>query len=258
MRIGVDRVTGPRIVCSEFMRVDAVTHAGALADLEPAPRRIVIIDTVRASSTIAHAVCSGAKRIIPAASISEAWDLRQRFGVEKPLLGGEREGLKIEGFDLGNSPQSYTPAVVRGRTLIVTTTNGTRAMRAADRIGRVVVAALVNLPAVVAHLLHWGDNVLLAPVGREGAAVLDDLVCAGMYADALGTAELDLSETAQELRERYLGYEGSLLDALRDSASGQALIDVGLGGDLDYCAKVGVLNSVPVIEGGVISESGTA
>ena len=240
------------------MRVDAVTHAGALADLEPAPRRIVVIDTVRASSTIAHAVWSGAKQIIPVASISEAWDLRQRFNDEKPLLGGERKGLKIEGFDLGNSPESYTPAVVRGQTLIITTTNGTRAMRAGDRIGRVVVAALVNLPAVVAHLLHWGENVLLAPVGREGTAVLDDLVSAGMYADALGTAELDLSETAQELREKYLDYEGRLLDALRDSDSGQALIDAGLDSDLDYCAKVGIVNSVPVIEGGVISESSAA
>ena len=221
-------------------------------------RRVVVIDAVRASSTIAHAVSAGAKRVIPVAAIEEAWELRRRLGGERPLLGGERGGIRIEGFDLGNSPESYTPRAVEGRTVIMTTTNGTRAMRAGERVGRVVVGAFVNLPAVVARLLDWGEDVLLAPVGREDAPVLDDTVCAGMYADALLEAGFDLSPAAEELRRTYLPYAGRLLDALTESASGRALIAVGLGSDLRYCAQVGVLDSAPLIDDGAICEGRAA
>ena len=218
----------------------------------------MVIDAVRASSTIAHAVDAGAKRVIPVATVEEAWELRRRLGGERPLLGGERGGLKIEGFDLGNSPESYTPEAVGGRTVIMTTTNGTRAMRTGERAGRVVIGAFVNLPAVVARLLDWGEDVLLAPVGREDAPVLDDTVCAGMYAAALHDAGAELGPTAEELRRAYLPYAGRLLDALMESASGRALIAVGLGSDLRYCAQVGVLDCAPLADGGAICEERTA
>ena len=117
------------------MRVDAVSHAAGLTDLDPEHRRVVVIDAVRASSTIAHAVAAGAKRVIPVDTVEEAWELHRRLERERPLLGGERGGLKIDGFDLGNSPESYTPEAVGGRTVIMTTTNGTRAMRAGERVG---------------------------------------------------------------------------------------------------------------------------
>lgn len=240
------------------MRVDAVTHAAGQSDLDPGQRRVVVIDAVRASSTIAHAVAAGAKRVIPVATVEEAWELHRRLGRERPLLGGERGGLMIEGFDLGNSPESYTPEAIGGRTVIMTTTNGTRAMRAGERLGRVVVGAFVNLPAVVARLLDWGEDVLLAPVGREEAPVLDDTVCAGMYADALLDAGADLSPAAKALRRAYLLYAGRLLDALAESASGRALIAVGLGSDLRYCAQVGVLDSAPVLDDDAISEGRAA
>lgn len=218
----------------------------------------MVIDAVRASSTIAHAVAAGAKRVIPVATVEEAWELHRRLARERPLLGGERGGLKIDGFDLGNSPESYTPEAVGGRTVIMTTTNGTRAMRAGERVGRVVVGAFVNLPAVVTRLLEWDEDVLLAPVGREEAPVLDDTVCAGMYADALLDAGADLSPAAEALRRVYLPYAGQLLDALTESASGRALVAVGLGNDLRYCAQVGVLDSAPVLDDDAISEGRAA
>lgn len=240
------------------MRVDAVSHAAGLAALGPGQRRVVVIDAVRASSTIAHAVAAGAKRVIPVETVEEAWELRRRLEGEQPLLGGERGGLKIDGFDLGNSPESYTPQAVGGRTVIMTTTNGTRAMRAGAGVGRVVIGAFVNLPAAVARLLEWGDDVLLAPVGREEAPVLDDTVCAGMYADALRDAGADLCPAAEALRRAYLPYMGRLLAALTESASGRALEAVGLGSDLRYCAQVGVLDSAPVLDDDAISEGRAA
>lgn len=218
----------------------------------------MVIDAVRASSTIAHAVTAGAKRVIPVETVEEAWALRKQLELERPLLGGERGGLKIEGFDLGNSPESYTPGAVGGRTVIMTTTNGTRAMRAGERVGHVVIGAFVNLPAVVARLLDWDEDVLLAPVGREEAPVLDDTVCAGMYADALLEVGAELSPAAEALRRAYFPYAERLLDALTDSASGRALVAVGLGSDLRYCAQVGVLDSVPLVDGGAICEGQAA
>src|SRR5262249_5944787 len=108
----------------------------------------VVIDVLRASTTICHALAAGAKEVIPCLEVEEARERANRYVPGDAVLGGERGGLRIEGFDLGNSPREYTPTTVGGRTVLFTTTNGTRAMRQCTEAARVVIGAFVNLSPV--------------------------------------------------------------------------------------------------------------
>ena len=232
------------------MRIHVVPQASALRRRDLAPWTVVVIDAVRASSTIAQATASNCRRVIPVATIAEARAKARAWGPEGALLCGERGGLKVPGFDLGNSPREYTPEAVQGRSIVLTTTNGTWAMRASRRARERLVGAFLNLSAVVRYLAGMEGDVLLAPVGRTNAPVLDDVVCAGMYVDRLmELGPATISGEAHLARMAYLGYRGRIEDALRDSASGQALTKAGLEEDLPYCAQVGVLDVVPRLEG---------
>ena len=233
------------------MRIHVVPKASSLRLLDLSGLRVVVIDALRASSTIAQATASGCRRIIPVSTVKEALARRAAAGPGRPLLGGERRGLQLPGFDLGNSPREYTPEAVGGRDIILTTTNGTRALRACRQAREAVVGAFLNLTAVVTHLAAQKEDLLLVAVGRGNAPVLDDLVCAGMYVERL--VELApgcvLTDEAHQARLAYQGYRGRVHEALQESASGRALIKAGLGADLAYCARVGVLDVVPRLVG---------
>ncbi|MCL0101467.1 2-phosphosulfolactate phosphatase [Dehalococcoidia bacterium] len=234
-----------------LMKVHVVSHAAGLRRRNLSGWSTIVIDVVRASSTIAQALASGCEQITPVSSVTQA--RRSRADSPEVLLGGERMGLKISGFDLGNSPREYTSSLVRGKRIVFTTTNGTRALRAAVGAGEVLVGAFVNLPAVVQEAVGKGLDILVAPVGRGNAPVLDDTVCAGMYVDSLIAAGANPTADALVTRMVYLGYRGNVEEGLRQSASGQALLKVGLGDDLKYCAQVGLFDLVPRFKEGRIT-----
>ncbi len=232
------------------MKVHSLTQASDLSSMDLSSWTVVVIDVVRASSTIATALDRGCARVIPVHTVEEAIAATEGLPREATLVGGERKGLKVPGFDLGNSPREYTKRAVAGKTLVFTTTNGTWAMRAAQGGQEVIVGAIVNAGAVVRRLKARHEDVLLVPVGRQGAPVLDDVVCAGMYVDRLASAAgAEVTGGARLAQMVYLAYRGRLLDALRESRSGRALNRVGLGDDLLYCARASVLRTVPRLEG---------
>ena len=236
------------------MRVHAVSHIAALEGLRLAAWRAVVIDVVRASSTISQAIASGAEGVFPVPTVEAAFAAKQAAGAAAPLLGGEREGLPPPGFDLGNSPGDYTPGAVGGRRIIFTTTNGTRAIAATGGARETVIGALLNLPAVVDYLAGQGDDVLLVAVGRRGGPVLDDSVAAGMYVERLAEAvpDIELTAEAKEARGVSSPYRGRILEAFQASDSGKALSAIGLGADLERCATVGALDVVPRLRYGAI------
>ncbi len=242
------------------MRIDVAPHRGALARRNLTKWRTVVIDAVRASSTIVQALASGADRVIPVATLEEAMACKRTLesaGGAKgpsPLLGGERRGRRPPRFDLGNSPGEYTADVVGGRTIVLTTTNGTRALQASRDAGETLVGAFLNLPALADYLARQGGDVMLAPVGRQGRPVLDDIVCAGMYVDRLLELAPDCQVTpgAWMACFAYRGYRGRIVDALRQSPSGEALTRIGFEADLVYCAQVGICDVVPRLANGEI------
>jgi len=202
----------------------------------------VVIDVIRATSTICQALDAGYERVWCAAEVEDA----RALGNGSVTLGGERLGVLIDGFDLGNSPREYLEP--RTPTLAMSTTNGTRAIvTAAERCERVYIASLLNLDAVTEAVRDHGDDVAVFCAGVKGAFALDDAYVAGRVADGLGFERSDAAEAARRLAASYATAE----EAFRASRSGRNLINHGpeLEADIPWCARESVLDVVPRLAG---------
>ena len=204
----------------------------------------VVVDVIRATSTICQALASGYERVLCAAEVEQALSLANGDG--SVTLGGERLGVRIDGFDLGNSPREYLEP--RSPVLGMSTTNGTRAIvTAASRCEHVVVASLLNLEAVVGAAQDAGDDVAVFCAGVKGAFALDDAYVAGRIVELLDAERSDAAEAAVRLAGSYAGAE----EAFRASRSGRNLINHGpeLEADIAFCARESVLDVVPQLVG---------
>jgi len=200
----------------------------------------VVIDVIRATSTICQALESGYERVFCTAAVEEARALREAVG--GAVLGGERDAVRIPGFDLGNSPREYLEPAAE--TLVLSTTNGTRAVvAAAQRCDRVLVASLLNLAAVVEAAREAGEDVIVVCAGVQGALALDDAFVAGRIVELLGWERTDAAEAAARLITTWASAE----DAFRASKSGRNLLENApeLEEDIPFCARESVLDGVP-------------
>ena len=204
----------------------------------------VVIDVIRATSTISQALSAGYERVFCVADVDAARTLRDELG--SGLLGGERKAVRIPGFDLGNSPREYLEA--REETLVLSTTNGTRAVvSAAARCQRVFLASLLNLAAVVDEVRAAKDDAIVVCAGVEGTLALDDAYVAGRIVELLGWERTDASEAAARLADTWEGPE----QVFRASKSGRNLLENApeLEDDLAFCARESVLDVVPRLVG---------
>jgi 2-phosphosulfolactate phosphatase len=202
----------------------------------------IVVDVIRATTTMCQALDSGYERVFCAAEIEEARKLRGRLG--EGVLGGERNAVRIPGFDLGNSPREYLEPA--GATLILSTTNGTRAvLAAAERCERVLVGSLVNLGAVVEEARAAGEDAIVVCAGVQGAFTLDDAYVAGRIVELLGWDRTDAAEAAARLSASWSGAE----EAFRASRSGRNLLENApeLEDDITFCARESVLDVVPTL-----------
>jgi 2-phosphosulfolactate phosphatase len=200
----------------------------------------VVIDVIRATSTICQALASGYERVFCVAEVDEARALREQLGTG--VLGGERKAVRIDGFDLGNSPREYLEAV--GETLVLSTTNGTRAVvAAAQRCERVYIASLLNVAAVVDASREAGEDVVVVCAGVQGTLALDDAFVAGRIVELLGWERTDAAVAAARLASTWAGAE----EAFRASKSGRNLMENApeLEKDIPFCARESVLEVVP-------------
>lgn len=227
---------------------------------------VVVIDVLRATTTIIHAIAAGARAVIPCLEIDEARRVAAGFPPGEALLGGERGGVRIEGFDLGNSPEEYNRATVGGKTVVMTTTNGTRAMMLCRQAKRVLVGAFVNASSV-ARALVQEEQVHLLCAGTEGEITREDVLFAGRVADCLlrelpgsKPEQNDPCRIARECYQNVLSADGidlsagadsrfeeiaALTQELRHSQGGRNLIDVGLEHDIGVAAQVDQFAIVP-------------
>jgi 2-phosphosulfolactate phosphatase len=204
------------------------------AEAERAPVGIVV-DVLRATSTIAQALASGYERVYSCAEIEQALALRNELG--EGLLGGERNAIKIEGFDVGASPREFV-GEPRDRTVIFSTTNGTRAiLEAAARCEEVLLGSLLNLDAVAAAARERGKDVLLLCAGFQGTFALDDAYCAGRIVQLLGGEPTDSSKAADAIARAWPDAHEGLL--------ARTYGPPGLEEDIAFCAQVSVLDVVP-------------
>jgi 2-phosphosulfolactate phosphatase len=200
----------------------------------------IVIDVIRATSTICQALASGYERVLCAAEVEEARALREALG--EGVLGGERGAVAIPGFDLGNSPREYLEPA--GATLVLSTTNGTRAVvAAARRCERVFIASLLNVAAVVDAVRDAADDAVVVCAGVQGTMNLDDTFVAGRIVELLGWERTDAAEASARLAGTWSGAE----EAFRASKSGRNLLQNAphLEEDIAFCARESVLDVVP-------------
>jgi 2-phosphosulfolactate phosphatase len=209
----------------------------AFTPAEAAPASVgVVVDVLRATSTIAQALASGYERVLCCAEIDEARALRAEL--PDSLLGGERLAIRVEGFDVGASPREFLEA--RARTLILSTTNGTRAiLETARRCERVLLGSLLNLSAVARAAA--GADVAIVCAGFQGGFALDDVYCAGRIVQLLD-GERTHAATATELLARAFP---KALDGLNARTYGPP----GLEDDIAFCAQENLLDVVPELTG---------
>jgi len=202
---------------------------------------VVVVDVLRATSTIVEALANGAKMVVPVPSTDEAVRIAQNIGRGDVLLCGERRSLPIEGFDLGNSPREFTAERVAGKTLVMTTTNGTPALALSASARRTLIASFLNLDAVADALVADGGPVIILGAGRERRFALEDAVCAGALVNRVTSRvaeEPKLNDTAVAAAMLAQAEEADLPDLLRNTAAGRQLIDAGLGDDIALCAML--------------------
>ena len=218
-------------------------------------RMVVVIDVLRATSVMIHALSEGALEIIPVATVEEAFQMAKVFPRDAILLGGERESKKIQGFDLGNSPGEYTSEKVRGRKLILTTTNGTKAFHLVASGREILVGSFFNIGAIARRCLDLDKDLLIFPSGDEGDFSLEDTVCGGMLVDLIaktGQKPISLTDASYSAQTLYRRFETNLLEAFHLSRHGNELMKRGFGDDLAYCAQIGMTDIVPQFKDGVI------
>jgi len=218
----------------------------------------VVIDLLRASTTIAAALAAGAQCVIPCLDVEEARRVAASVGANA-VLGGERGGLRIDGFDLGNSPAEYTRESVGGRTIVFTTTNGTRALTACGGAERVLLGALVNLSAVC-RVLADCPRVELVCAGTQGEITREDELAAGAFVvrlrQAAGEERVALNDQAQLVASDWLrttsgaGGQAALIEALRQSRGGRNLAAIHQDGDIALAAAIDSLDVVPRFDAG--------
>lgn len=238
------------------MKLDVLLTPGELLPGDIAERTVVVIDVLRASSTIVEALAAGAKALFPVASIEEALRLANTLGRDEVLLCGERKALPIEGFDLGNSPPDFTAERVGGKMLVMSTTNGTGALMAASAASRVIVGAFLNLRAVVDELVRTNAEPVFLCSGRETKFGLEDAVCAGRMAAAVMEAR---AEAAWELNDGAVA--ALALSAAHDdleamferTAAAKQITEAGLEADLPFCAQIDRHDVIPVLHDRQIS-----
>lgn len=199
---------------------------------------VVVIDVVRATTSMVEALANGARAIYPTSSAEEAVKLASSLGREDTLLCGERKGVKVEGFHLGNSPSEFGPDVVRGKRLVMSTTNGTVALADVVEARRVLACALTNLGAV-ADAVRGEEDVIVLCAGRMGRFSIDDAVCAGHLLRRLGA---DPQEPEHNDAARAALALAGAIDPdrafLAGTEAGRALAAIGLEGDLEACGAV--------------------
>jgi 2-phosphosulfolactate phosphatase len=230
------------------VRVDVAFTPAELPKGGAAGRTVVVLDVLRATSSIVQALVNGARRIIPVATVEEAVRRAEELGRDAVLLCGERDCQRIRGFDLGNSPEEFTPEKVAGSTLIMTTTNGTPALLAAAGSAQTLVGSLLNARAVAERIAGAGRDALILCAGREGRFASEDAIGAALILRRLRVLQRRFrTDDAGRAALRLLGRrETTAAGVLWRCAAGRRLREVGLGEDVHFCARVDLHAAVPV------------
>ncbi len=228
------------------MDIDVFLTSQGVSEEDVRGRTVVIIDVLRASSTILTALHHGARAVIPVPDMEEAGRIASNMDPSVYLLGGERKGDRIDGYHLGNSPLEYTEEQVTGKTIILNTTNGTVAIGRAEGAAYLTVGSFLNASAVVDFIREKEKDATLICAGHQQRASLEDTLCAGLLLDKLWNGERrgGISDTAHIAHTQYVQDVNTLQHTLRSGAHARALQSKGYEADVEYAVQQ---DSVPLV-----------
>jgi 2-phosphosulfolactate phosphatase len=213
----------------------------------------VVIDLFRATSVIVTAIAQGAKAVIPVCDISSANSAAEKLGRENCILAGERNRELIEGFDYGNSPQDFTHQRIKDKTLVLTTTNGTRAIEFAREASEIYIASLLNLSYCAEQLATLSNDLIIVCSGSQGEFSLEDGYCAGALLEALSVhADLQLDDMACALHSLYTSYQSDSSKLLHQGRAYAALSQQGYQQDIHFCLQQDRYAILPQYQAGQI------
>ena len=207
-----------------------------------------MIDVLRASSTICVALQHGAKAVIPVETVEEC----KTYTGNDQILAAERKGKKVEGFQHGNSPFEYMDGVLDGKTLVLTTTNGTKAIRASEAASQIVVGCFLNLKVLCDWINEQKEDVLMLCAGWQNRLSLEDTLFAGAVVQQVGLNYN--SDAAIAAEAMFKQVSGDLMGAMRNASHFKRLADQGIDKEIEYCLTPDQVPLIPILsEGRLIS-----
>lgn len=226
------------------MKIDVVISADYIKQEDLKEKSVVIIDVLRATSVITTALANGAKQVIPTLTVEEAFEKKKEIG-ESSLLAGERQAKKIDGFELSNSPLEFTKDKVRDKTIILSTTNGTRALTLASTGTRIFIASILNAKAVAKKLIEIGKDVVIINAGTNGEFSTDDFICCGyIISEVKNSTSCDLTDIARVSMDIY-DNNSDIKEYIKDATHYGVLVSLGLEADIQYCCEKDLFDIVP-------------
>ncbi|WP_461207459.1 2-phosphosulfolactate phosphatase [Clostridium sp. DL1XJH146] len=235
------------------MFVDVMNSGTKIEKSKLSDKSVVIIDVLRATSTIITALVNKAKCVIPVSTVEEGWEIHHKLEENSVILGGERKAVQIQGFTLGNSPLNYKEEKVKGKTVVITTTNGTIAIKESVGADNIYIGALLNAFSVAEKIFKDEKDIVIICSGTNGDFSLDDAYCAGMIIDYIGKmAKIELSDLAWTLRYIYKNNKNNPHTFLKNCRHYKILEDKGFHDDLKYCLQSNIYSVVPTYVDGKI------
>ncbi|WP_276359445.1 2-phosphosulfolactate phosphatase [Daejeonella sp. H1SJ63] len=206
---------------------------------------VVVIDIFRATSSICYGIDNGAEAIIPVATIEAC----RSYSHSDFLLAAERNGEVVEGFDFGNSPFSYTAEKVAGKTIVLTTTNGTHAINMSRGASKIVIGSFLNLAALCDWIKTQPNNVLLLCSGWKDKVNLEDTLFAGGVVHHLKNEAYTLDDAGIASEDLYVMAKNDLRSYLKKTSHSERLKKLGIEEDIKFCLNLNVTKSIPVLDG---------
>lgn len=237
------------------MQVQVISSVNEASSARFHHKTAIIIDVLRATSTIVTAIAAGASCIIPAETVMEARAL-QRPG---DLLGGERFCRKIAGFDVGNSPEEYTEQAVAGKRIILTTTNGTRAIHKSMRADHVLTASLLNAEACARAAIELRRDVVILCAGSHDEFAIEDGLCAGLVLDrlqGLSHFAIEMDDFGCAMLALYRNRSTQVKETIMNGMTGKKLIKLGMRKDIEACSAIDIYQEVPRLNGDQLTRNG--
>lgn len=231
------------------MVVDAILYADAVTPERVSGRLVAVVDVFRATSVIVEALNNGARAMIPVVSVENAMLLCKKFDRKHILLGGERDTVMIEGFDLDNSPLAYTKEKVEDKTIIQTTTNGTRAINNSRFARAIYISSFLNMSAVCEAMAAKEENIVLVCAGRSNTFTAEDGLCVGAMANILATKYgYKTTDIAEVLQRMYQEAQHDLKERLSSTMHYNDILNRGYIDDIDFCLQHDIYSVVPIYD----------